>query len=29
MFEELSEEEEKIGKAVVNAAYVVHKELSG
>jgi len=27
MFEELSEEEERIGKAVVNASYIVHKEL--
>lgn len=26
-FEQLSEEEERIGKAVVNAAYEVHKEL--
>ena len=27
MFKELTQEEEKIGSAVVNAAYVVHKEL--
>ena len=27
MFKPLSQEEEKIGKAVVNAAYTVHKEL--
>lgn len=27
MFKPLSQEEEKIGKAVVNAAYAVHKEL--
>ena len=26
-FQPLSDEEEQIGKAVVNAAYIVHKEL--
>jgi GxxExxY protein len=27
MFEKISEEEERIGKAIVNAAYIIHKEL--
>jgi GxxExxY protein len=27
MFEEISEEEERIGKAIVNTAYIIHKEL--
>ena len=27
MFEKISEEEEKIGKAIVDSAYIIHKEL--
>jgi len=27
MYEKISQEEERIGKAVVNAAYTIHKEL--
>jgi len=27
MFEKISEEEERIGKAIVNSAYLIHKEL--